>query len=308
LATVLFAAIAGLVYRGRLHSPGERGKVELKAALAGYDWLDRDWLFERFLELSPAASQPAELSTPDLPVRLPGGSTARQRRLLDALLGLLDDPSFARTLDGQDPPVAGNSLRLYACLVERHPEWQGDPLASQLIRRVLVAWASQLDGERAALHQALNGLGREGEALVRRLSEVASGQNSATDTRLVWPAAGVALLLRTVLDTRLPAQWRRAHKDNPEQVFPALLAALLLRLSPEAPEAELTPGLEAVCGGVFTNLDELRRTLRPLPLATLADVWLETLAGQRALAPTALHLFRLPEGEGGHMLFGGDAS
>jgi hypothetical protein len=82
--------------------------------MESYDWLDLNWLLDRLLELAPADFQLAEPLMQELPVRLSGEPTARQRRLLEALLGLLEDLSFVRTLDRDEPSGARNALRLYA--------------------------------------------------------------------------------------------------------------------------------------------------------------------------------------------------
>jgi hypothetical protein len=142
--------------------------------------------------------------------------------------------------------------------------------------------------------------------LVRRLSETTSIQAEAAAPRLEWLTAGAALLLRTVLDIRLPAQMSRAVEDIPNRALSAWLAGLLLRLS--TPEVGLPSGLAAVCSLSPTDLDELPWVLASLPLAPLENAWLETLIQQRALDPTSLHLFCLSNGKGSDLLFGGDAS
>jgi hypothetical protein len=306
LAAAVLAAVAVLVRRDRLRPPAEAGPDALEAALRGLDWLDHVWLRERLLALvAVGGARRAGTAAAPLPTRTPGGPTARGRRLLEALRGLLDDPSFAHTLDRGAPASPGNGLRLYAALAERHPEWREDPLAHRLIQRVLAAWGALQGGQPAEMEQALRGLGEPGKALVGKLSGTAAAM--AATPRLDWPNAGAALLLRTLLDTRLPARIARVAPDG---ALPALLAGLLLRLSPAPLGEELAQGLVAICGGCPSTLSELREALRPVPVAPLARAWLEALVDQRALAGGGLHLFRLPDedGDGHRVLMGVDPS
>lgn len=298
LAVALFSALALLVSRDRLQPPATAGRAALDAALQALDWLDWEWLRDRLLELSPASPGAHDATPADLPGRRAAGPTARQRRLLDALNHLVYDGALFAALDRAQPLSAANSLRLYAALVVQYPEWQDDPLARALIDRVLAAWDALQRGSPAEAQPTLQALGQPGQALARRLAQQAAPEAGAARQRCEWASAGAALVLRTVLDARLSALVHQASGDDPDHALRAVLAALLLRLSAAGEIDEgpgLPPALVALCGGFPTTRAELHHALQTVSPATLAAGWLDILAGQRALDPSAMRLLRLAQ-------------
>jgi hypothetical protein len=128
--------------------------------------------------------------------------------------------------------------------------------------------------------------------------------------------AGVFLLLRAMLDVRLPWLVRESSLvgDGKLAALPAMLLALGLRWAGEAGLAggQIDAGL-----GVLAGLDQ------PPAIGAVIDVWshagpdqlaafqaglLRILAGQRLVDATLLHLHRLPLDGGGPALVAGDGS
>jgi hypothetical protein len=154
--------------------------------------------------------------------------------------------------------------------------------------------------------------GSGGQAVSQDFLTRTSGE--VTD-EILTPCAGTALLIRALLDLRLPTLFE-----------PASLLALFLRWAGVTAIAEgwIDPGLLVLAGlsevqhkaapgepGPLTSTEDLVRHWRAAGPATLPGnvaTWLRTLAGQRVLAGDALHLYSLPLATGGYALVAGDAT
>jgi hypothetical protein len=246
LSAALLDVLRHMTHRGLLALPavnaGETWPdagflARLDAALARLDWLDISALRVGLLDLLAAAQQGA-----NRPPAAPRPTlTPRQRQLLADLLVVAQ--ANRGGLDETDRAGAANALRLYTWLMGHAPGWTGDPLATEMIARLLAAWAwlaatrapdewlrrlgegrdlasllaTLPAGERDAATAAWRGLAGLGApvhavmiALVGEAAPVqragAASPATATDDEtgaVTSASAGVALLWRAALDARL---------------------------------------------------------------------------------------------------------
>jgi hypothetical protein len=302
----------------------------LERVLAGFDWLDS-------ARLRTALREPRGTET-GLPTRPPAGAaTPRQRELLADLARVLADGTLPAPPQGA-PPTA-QALNLYAILLAQFPRWQGDNLAARLVeaavfaRQTLLALPSPAHtlnllrrGELAGALSTLpatpsdNGSVRLfaalGEAGVQFLETLAAtGHSMAPATQPIETrCAGVFLLLRAVLDVRLPllAEGMTYPPKDRLSSLGALLATLGLRWAgAEAVSAgKLDAGLALLAGAPLT-LAELQGIWNAVPPAghdRFQAALLRVLIGQRVVAPATLHLYRLTLDADGNALVVGDAS
>ncbi len=295
----------------------------LARAKPDLDWLDVDWL-EAAIERAQAVPSPAAAPAPAWPTRPAhlGGATPRQRALLDDLLALLR--AEALDLDASAPAAEGNALRLYAALVGRQPRWVGDPLAPAMIEHVLTAWAerarsrSTADGDAAAggdgrvattpaTRGVLGAVAAWGEraAEIVALLEARAGDPARQRPWVVdTPAAGVFLLLRSMLDLRLYSLAPHAPA--------ALWAAIGMRAGgvDAGPDGEIDAGLALPAGlGVPCSVTVLRSALmEPWDWPALQAALLARLVGQRVIAADRLHIHRVDVGAGTTAIVAGDAA
>lgn len=137
------------------------------------------------------------------------------------------------------------------------------------------------------------------------------------------PCIGIALLFRALLDTRLVGVVERinypAQKTSASARLQSMLLALYLRWAGTAGviEGQIDPGLLVLAGQISgATRDETAWSLATLRAAwsgiTLADqvrfqaAWLQTLAAQRLLAGTTLHLYLVTLTSGETALVGAD--
>jgi hypothetical protein len=317
LAAAVLDILRFLADRGYLRrSDGVQDEAflsRLDQALKDFDWLDADWLRTSLLDL---LGGPGSRET-DLPVRPVGhGPTPRQRELLADLAVLLRDGGVR--LDRSQPDSPANALRLYALLVAHHPGWAGDPMVTGVIQRLL--------GE-PSLGLAGSLVDGESQALV------------AADMGIETGCAGLFLLLRAILDARLPLLVEGAGYPSQGMRYPepcplglslgtkpephrravegptrlgAALIALGLRWAGE-------PGI--INGQIDAGLSLWAGLENPPTLETLHEIWSNTgpadharfqaallriLAGQRLVRGSLLHLYRVPVGGGNTALVAGD--
>lgn len=224
----------------------------------------------------------------------------RQRLLLDDLIALLREES-AR-LD-QTAGSAANALRLYTLLIAKQPRWTGDPLASDLLERLVHALAALMRGDLSAEALAALRRGDQQGALAALPSDqslrwlASLGAHAADiidivtggETPYVTPGnavqteyAGVFLLARALLDLRLAGLVE-------ELQYPPRLADLLAMLglhwagSAALKADRLDPGLM-----IFAGIESAAT------LDDLSAAWIDTAADDRERFWTAL-LRRLVE-------------
>jgi hypothetical protein len=263
-------------------------RQRLAGWLAANSWLEPD-LFSP--TAAPFLFEFGTTATADLPRRAADfPSTPRQKQLLDALRQALHGQSVQWD-EPLDSPA--NALRLHTLLALRFPQWGDDPLAAPFIERLL----RELAKGRGLLDLA----GRAPLLPVRDTvpaarSAPALTASAASETGALHShCAGVFLLVRALLDLRLPALIANAGWAP----LPAVLLGLGLRWAGSAGLAAeaIDPGL-----GIFADASDLT-------LTGLRDLWggietsrhtrfqallLQTLAAQRLLDPSALKIFDLP--------------
>jgi hypothetical protein len=291
----------------------------LAQAVADVDWLDSDRLqrsLVRFLD-SQVGKDTA------LPTRPRGqGPTPRQRRLLADLLAAWQESNSG--LDRSQPDTASNALRWYAWLMAQAPDWTGDAAATALIGRLLSAWrwttataspneflvrlrrgdivgATRLLPSRDQVAaqstlDALAELGEPGLALIETLMDEEEAATSDRGEALETSCAGLFLLLRALLDVRLPLLVESTGLGE----LSAVLLALGLRWAGNEGSAQerVDHGLRLWAGiDPARTLDEMRELWAGVPSTALARFQhglLRILAGQRLIVGTAMHVYTLP--------------
>lgn len=141
----------------------------------------------------------------------------------------------------------------------------------------------------------------------------------AAATSIDTASAGIALIVRALLDTRLPSL--ASDLDYPsgeDEAATSLLLALYLRWAGPAAllDGAIDPGLLCLAGGLPTAvdavpLDTLRATLARASApqhAAFQVAWTRSLMGQRLLAPSILRLYHLPDEDSHRLIVAGDAS
>lgn len=253
--------------------------ARLETALCdGWHWVDRERLRERLAREAllkgddGGAREPSKEVTPTMSHPL---SHALQSDLRTVVAeGDLE-------LDPSHPTSGANARLLYRRLVERHPRWQGEDRARRLIAYLLSAWSRgrPIPGLRRltspsprprpvrAPARAMATAASTAPSLERDLSRrLSSVEGLETD------CAGVYLLLRGVLDLRLPELAERVGFPValPSPTDPSTTRTLLLALGvawggPAATrDGGLDPGL-AWLGGwdPVPAVDELRSAWTP---------------------------------------------
>lgn len=242
----LAAAVLDMIQIARRH--GWVRAVDLRGedwdrALRAFDWLDTAWLRDRLARAAvPTVS-------PDYPARVTDVLTPRVHRLLD---DLAHAPGFH--IDPADTAEIA-ALRLLAALVAYRPDWAGDALVASLIPQILKLW-DRIRRAPVPLH-TLDDLMRGVDTvpgispalvsasapLLRRLLAAEAGV--APDDGTETTCAGLFLLLRVLLDTRLAALAQ--HLNLATGTPGPLLVALAYRWA----------GLDALDSGidVFAGLD-----------------------------------------------------
>jgi hypothetical protein len=313
----------------------ERSNVQtFDSALADFDWLDADWLRASLLELLVGS----EGWQTELPVRPAGqGPTPRQRELLADLTALLRDGGVR--LDRSRPDSPANALRLYALLVARASRWAGDAAVTVMIQRLLAAWAllaqtrSPVEAKRRLRQGDVEGvlralpegsrtraagtlkfvaaLGAPALTLVETLVGAESPVPVMTGRGIETGCAGVFLLLRAILDARLPMLVA-------DTGYPPGLGALLLALGlrwagePGVVQGRVDAGLSLWAGldnpPTFEALQDIWSETKQEDHARFQEALLLTLAGRRLVSGSLLHLYHVPVGSGHTALVAGDGT
>ncbi len=287
----------------------------------------------------PHPEPETQLSLPLRPISR--ALTPRQRRLLDDLRAILAEGGVE--LDGTEPDSSENALRLYSALIAHEESWAGDAQATETIQRLLEGWKWIRQGgpreeilrrlgqgdSRGALKslayreqraetsfEFIAALGAPGSAVLQALERVPDRTGlgtDATETR----CAGVALLMRALLDIRFPSLVKASGLAQ-QPGLNAILLAMFLAWAGEAGRdgTHIDPGLQFLAGvnphssepDAIHTLDQLR--IRWHDANKPGDwhaAWLRALASQRLLQPDVLQLYRLEHGND-TLLVGGDES
>jgi hypothetical protein len=349
LASAVLAGLHFLASRG-LARVAQLEPARLDAALAPLDWLDHAWLRDALPRLAPAAPS-AQLDFPVRPSRTSRGPTPRQRAILADLAAALagTELSFGRGHAESSADV----LRLHAALLAHSPRWLDDPAAASLVE-VLVAARDALarshaptvaiqslaqgdvesalrtlgpadrDGASGPLRRVAD-MGEAATALIPALSGRAAHRNGPFES-FETHCAGIFLLLRAVLDARLPALVRRSEfpRLEPDRRLSSVLLALGARWGgvDASSEEAIDPGLALFAGleaGTEHGLDLVRDDGDILKWGTRPGICdastcagfqglvLRTLQGRRLVDGSALRLRLVPFADN-LALVGGDAS
>jgi hypothetical protein len=328
--------------RGYLNFPphvDEAFRARLAGTILDFDWINRESFLSELLILCrpPLASQ-ADLPLPSR-WRMP---TPRQRKILNDLRDQLQLHQIG--LDPGDPDSVENALRLYAVLLTKDPGWADDSLAVEIIQRLLEVWKlvrqsvspgevlrrlAQGDVQGALLKlstpaehsqpgfEFIASLGESGTSVLREL-ELASGALSDGLGQIIETAhAGVALLLRALLDARFPTLVKGAGYDERPGLAAILLTLFLHYTGPDAGrDGQIDAGLQLLAGlvprgavsGAIQTLDQLRAEWLGVaaPDEWQAE-WLRLLVAQRMFQPAVMHLYRI-EFQGRAAMIAGDES
>jgi hypothetical protein len=285
-AAALADAVAAIV--AWLRRTGTAGRVTRSDAEAVavaerlHDWLDAGRLaaaLEAAAGVPAAGILGAASRPPGAAVRLPG-ATPRQQELLTVLATVSRERR--NELGGGEGNAAADVTRLVAWVAAREPAWADDPLLPALVTRVVAAWHELARAARpaealaaiaasdlatvgradtaapassvATSLLALAPLGEPAAAVLAELTAIASTAGSAPADRFASPVAGILLLQRAILDTRLAdlAAQHRYPRAGPAYLLaelgrrwagPAGVAgddldpAVVLFAGPEAPAA-----------------------------------------------------------------------
>jgi hypothetical protein len=271
LTASFVAMLSLLAARGHLRDPAP-SPAAVEAALDELDWLDTSTVLASLARFGERQMLPstAESSAP----------TSRQGLLLADLTELLERRQLRLAAEQLDS--TGNALRILAAL---GPRWSDDAMARTMIER-LVGAAKEIRLQEAgcllkgdpegALHalstasrdaagsayRFLVRLGNEGVQVAAGLR--AAGAEGVGGKTVDSPCAGVFLLVRAALDTRLPALAERTGYPAADFV----LLSLALRWAGRAGSAEgrIDPGLALLVEPPMT-LDGLRAAWRATPAA-----------------------------------------
>lgn len=227
--------------------------IQLGEALEGFEWLDREWLRASVLELFETSNPVAACDLPlrDLPLRVPTSrATPRQQELLAAIAAAIGDVNvgngdapIAIGADGGEATVVNGdslaaSLKVLALLVNAAPGWAEDAAAKVMIENLLAARTAMqatparaeflkllqrrdVEGalrllpleQRERAGDACRSVAALGEPALELLVKLAQTKAKQFADGIQSECAGIALLVRTMLDARL-------HAMADEDAFP----------------------------------------------------------------------------------------
>lgn len=194
---------------------GRAGQTLPERARSELDWLDLP-MIERWLADPATALVPATART--------------EQSVRGALVRLVTSPGRSAELVrrvGAAGPGAYSSILLTAALAADHPEWTDEPAVPAVLSDAMRAWR-------------IDPLSGAGDDLARALATAA---DVAAVREVSSQVAGVLLLVRAVLDLRLPAVLARAGLED---CLPGVLLAVTMRLTesdPDDPAALVLAGL-----------------------------------------------------------------
>jgi hypothetical protein len=292
----------------------------LDHVLAQSDWLDREWLKTALANLV----READGEFTDLPVRsFSGRATPRQMETLSALARCVDQPVMSTSRADHETV----SLRLLAQLAADSPDLI-DAGAKVLIESLLTVGSVQqqlptrnefrqrlmsgdIQGALSLLPPHVRQDASQACAYVARLGEKAASilDRLCDSSAVVIPTSGVeseyaglSLLLRSVLDFRLPL---KNESLNPGMLF--LRIALRLNGGRAITNGPIDAGLCLMSGITEeTQLDDLT-TAKPSDYASLQKTILTIAAARRLLKSEVMHVFSF-ESDDTLQVIAGDAS
>jgi len=267
LAAGVLHAVRFLAGEGRVRRGSD---LALDEALAPLDWLDTDWLRSELTRVLGVSGNADEL-----PARGGHALSPRRRRLLAALGLALDDARSG--FDLSRPASPANAAKLLGALAARAPEWSDDPLARIVIVQLLSEFEHLRRSEYAEIARRLRRGDVDGawrlqpaapapsdRAAIALLSELGPTALELADEVACQPAeqsvappvetqsAGTFLLLRAMLDLRLPELVRTAG-------YPAPFAAVVTALGPRLGGGDLADaGLALLTDARGAGMRDLR--------------------------------------------------
>lgn len=261
LTTAVFTILRYLIQHYHLDTTPLSDKLAdqtLKKLMVKWDWLDVDWLIQAITE--QLVSSPSKNNT-NLPARpVEWGATPRQKALLESLKSALkNEPP---RLDGKQPESTANALRLFSLLAAHDSEWAEEAVTKSLIERLLAVWAALLksssptksfkylqkgdiwaavqllpaseQSEAVKMFRNVIKLGETAVAIIQQFGmleesqTIAVPQTAQTNSMIETTSAGIFLLLRPLLDSRL--SWLVQQSDYLSDAKPTPYAAFLLAL------------------------------------------------------------------------------
>jgi hypothetical protein len=271
LAAAILNVVRFLVRRNYFRDPDLTIALQLSHSraevFAELDWVDTEWLEAEL----PAALARVDSTTPPrshLPTR-PVTITPLQVRLLERIYALL--LSGRVTLDRDEIDSSANAVRIYAALAAEEPEFAGHRIAASMIESLLrcTRWIASTPDPRAALaslrggspSEAIDNFPTETRAAIQTIASLGTNATdiveelvkntgvvsaSAAGTIIPTECAGLFLLVRAIMDTRLP-QLVESSGAGP---LPAVLFGLARHWAGERVmrDGDVDPGLAIWCG------------------------------------------------------------
>jgi hypothetical protein len=186
---------------------------------------------------------------------LVAGSVRQERLAADIARIVTDEQAALGTLGNRDAAA----LFLEAMLSARFPQWRGDALVGPVLRRTIASW--EIRPSPGGFDEPARPTDLPRSARVRGEARAVPADPVRQSTSLDQ-GAGVLLLLRAVVDLRLPTVIRRADRD-PDAVPSALLAA-----AGHLTEADPTPAMAVFAGmvDVMPGPERLTELMVPWPV------------------------------------------
>lgn len=246
--------------------------------------------------------------------------TPRQQRLLGDLLDSFR--ACRQNLDLRRPAGSENALQLYACLLDRHPNWTDDSGVAPMIQRFLEAVESFRTGkgeaagflgnspDQAAFRNPLSG----SELKLARLLALDAGDIRGSQGGIATQCAGLFLLLRAIMDLGLPRLAERAQYPASELSlpFPAVMLAfgLCCAGSSGIQHGRVDAGLSLLAGlDMPPEIEVLREAWRSASLQDhlrFQPLLLQALVSRRVAGGSIMHVFKLPLADSGSALIVAD--
>jgi hypothetical protein len=352
LWTIVTHVIGSGVVQPPLTQPAELWLPRITTALTAFDWLDRAYLEQTLLQFlsgeerkgqSPNADR-LQSPTPSAddtataagdtnpqtsldsvvadggahpypsPHRAEGIATPRQQRLLGDLLDAVQ--ACRGSLDVHQFDSSRNALQLYACLLNRHPEWSSDSGVAPTIRSFLAAvrtfrderggTAISIETSKPLLRTAPVSHTPMGQALVKMARSLAIDDQDISARRAAIPTecAGLFLLIRALNDLGLPGLTESPPYPATELSLPFPAVMLGLGICCTGPSAiqcgRLDAGLALLSGlDIPPEVEKLREVWNgttPLDHIRFQASLLRALANQRVAGSSTIHILKVPLG------------
>lgn len=351
LAVSIFEMLRFLFVRGYLIQSVARStefRPRLVKALEGFEWLDRAWLTAALNDLLSRNEERM-----GMPIRRLGGPpTPRQLELLSNIASALSEAGALS--DAVDSATV--ALKLLALLEARSPGWADDAAARGLLQNLVTVSSAMkhaaarsefldrlrcgdVDGalqfldrlRRGDVDGALRSLSSDqiipvrdacrliaslGEPALALVEKLAGDSTPDSMGDVESGAAGVSLLLRSILDACLPSLVvKEAYPPNSELPHLSMLLLLIgMRLGGNyaVVNDRVDEGLCLLAGlGQPVKPEALRACwsdCEPSDHVRFQKTFLGMMAGQRLIQPETMHVFGVELATGVRGLVAGDAS